>query len=305
MPRRDHIDLAGAVGLIGFSALMGFNQVVIKVVNEGLQPVFFAALRSAGAALCIGLWMWARGRAPKVAPGTWGVGLLSGVIFATEFTFLFLALDLTTVTRTSVILYSMPVWLAVAAHFLLPGERITPGKAAGLALVFAGVAWAVIDRPGGGGQASLVGDLCALAAAFGWAAIALVLKGTRLRDVHPEMQLFWQVTVSAPILMAAAFLFGPFLRDLAPIHLWGLGFQIVVVVSMGFVFWFWLLSIYPAAGVASFSFLGPIFGFLFGWLLLGEEIGWSLAGALALVAAGLVLINRPPGAPPAQVPQKV
>ena len=132
-----------------------------------------------------------------------------------------------------------------------------------------------------------------------------MLKGTKLREVHPEMQLFWQVTVSAPILLAAAVFFGPFIRDFQPIHIWGLGFQIVIMVSMGFVFWFWLLSIYPAAGVASFSFLGPIFGFLFGWLLLGEEIGWSLAGALVLVAAGLILINRPPRAPPAQVPQKV
>ena len=190
-------------------------------------------------------------------------------------------------------------------HLVLPGERITPNKAAGLALAFAGVAWAIIDRPSGGGQASLIGDLCALAAAINWAMIALVLRGTSLRDVHPEMQLFWQVAVSAPLLMGAAFFFGPFVRELEPIHLWGLGFQIVVVVSMGFVFWFWLLSIYPAAGVASFSFLAPIFGFLFGWLLLGEEIGWSLAGALALVAAGLILINRPPKAPPAQVPQKV
>lgn len=305
MQRKDHIDAFGAVALIGFSALLGFNQVVIKVVNEGLQPVFFAAVRSAGAALVIGLWMWSRGRPPSVIPGTWGVGILSGVIFATEFTFLFIALDLTTVTRTSVIFYSMPVWLAVAAHFLLPGERITPNKAAGLALAFAGVAWAILDRPDGGGQASLIGDLCALAAAFSWATIALVLKGTRLGEVHPEMQLFWQVTVSAPLLLGVAFFFGPFIRDFQPIHIWGLGFQIVIMVSMGFVFWFWLLSIYPAAGVASFSFLGPIFGFLFGWLLLGEEIGWSLAGALVLVAAGLILINRPPRAPPAQVPQKV
>jgi len=309
MPERRQMDAAGAAMLVGFAALLGFNQVVIKVVNDGLQPVFFAALRSFGATACLWLWMSARGRRPRIAPGTGPAGVLAGVIFATEFVFLFLALDLTTVTRTSVIFYSMPVWLALGAHLLLPGERITPVKALGLAVAFAGVAWAILDRPAGG-QASLSGDLCALGAALGWASIVLAARGTRLRELAPDMQIFWQVSVSGPILLALSLAFGPFIRDLAPIHLWGLGFQIVVMVSFGFVFWFWLLSIYPAAGVASFSFLAPIFGFAFGWLILGEEVGWSLAGALVLVSAGLVLINRPAKAPPGdgppdQVPQKV
>jgi drug/metabolite transporter (DMT)-like permease len=54
--------------------------------------------------------------------------------------------------------------------------------------------------------------------------------------------------------------FGPFLRDPSLIHWAGLGFQIVAVVSAGFLFWFWLLTIYPASSVAAFAFLSPIFG---------------------------------------------
>ena len=106
--------------------------------------------------------------------------------------------------------------------------------------------------------------------------------------------------VSAPILFVAAPFFGPFIRELETIHLWGLAFQIVVVVTLGFAFWLWLLSIYPAASVAAFSFLSPVFGVLFGWALLGEHVGWPVLVALILVAAGLILINRP-----AQVPHKV
>ncbi|GAA0285852.1 hypothetical protein GCM10008966_03280 [Rhodovulum strictum] len=127
-------------------------------------------------------------------------------------------------------------------------------------------------------------------------------RATPLNRVAPEMQLFWQVAVSAPILLALSPLFGPLLRDLAPLHLWGLGFQIVVIVSFGFVAWLWLLARYPAASVASFSFLTPVFGVGLGWALLGEHVGASVLGALVLVACGIVLINRPPRA---QVPQKV
>jgi drug/metabolite transporter (DMT)-like permease len=292
MTERDRIDAFGAVSLVLFSALLGFNQVVIKVVNEGLQPVFFAGLRSAGAVLCVGLWMWVRGKSLRPLPGTWRAGVLIGCVFSLEFLLLFTALDLTTVARTSVIFYSMPLWMALGAHLFGTGDRITGPKAAGLILAFGGVSWAILDRPSGG-EASLVGDLAALFAAIGWATAGLMAKLSSLRHDSPEMQLMWQIAISAVALIALSPLFGPLVRDLQPIHLWGLGFQIVVVVSAGFVFWLWLLSIYPASGVAAFGFLGPIFGVAFGWLILGEEIGVTLLGALVFVAAGLWLINRP------------
>lgn len=295
MERKDHIDAFGAVALVGFAALLAFNQVVIKVVNEGLQPVFFAGVRSLGAVPCVWLWMRFRGLRPEIAPGTVPAGILIGALFAVEFVFMFIALDLTTVTRMAVIFYSMPIWLALGAHVLLPGERITAGKAAGLVLAFAGVAWAIVDRGGGEGAGSLAGDLCALASAFCWAGIALAARGTSLVRVRPEMQLFWQVSVSAPILLVLAPAFGPLIRDLAPIHLWGLVFQIVVVVTGAFVLWLWLLTIYPAASVAAFSFLSPIFGVFFGWTLLGEPVGAQILGPLALVSLGLWVMNRPRG----------
>lgn len=285
------------MSLIGFAVFLAFNQVVIKVTNGGLQPVFFAGLRSLGAVLCIYAWMRFRGL--PISFEALGPGLLVGTIFAAEFVCLFLALDLTTVSRSAVIFYSMPVWMALGAHFLL-GERITRPKFLGLLLAFAGVVVALSARPDEGVQ-SLIGDLCALGAALGWAGSALGVRATRLREDSPEMQLFWQVLVSAPLLLIAAPLFGPLIRDLAPIHLWGLAFQIVFVVSGGFIFWLWLLSLYPAASVASFSFLSPVFGVLLGWLLLDEQVGPSILTSLVLVAVGLILINRKPR----QVPQKV
>jgi drug/metabolite transporter (DMT)-like permease len=293
MERKDRIDAFGAISLTGFSVFLAFNQIIIKLVNQGLQPVFFAGLRSAIAVLCLWVWMTWRGRPPRLRREMAVPGIAIGVAFAAEFLCLFTALDLTTVTRTSIILYSMPVWLTLAAHFVLPGERISPRKALGLALAFAGVAWAILDRGEGPGRASLIGDLCALGAAFGWAGMTLIARGTRLREIRPEMQLFWQVLISAPLMIAAAPFFGPLIRDLQPIHLAGLAFQGVVVVAAGFLFWLWLLSIYPAAGVASFSFLTPIFGVTLGWALLGEHVGPTLGASALLVAVGIILINRP------------
>lgn len=291
MENKPQIDLFGALALTGFASLLAFNQVVIKVTNGGLQPVFFAGLRSLGAVFCILLWLYWRKIPLRIAAGTAPWGLLVGCVFAVEFLCLFVALDLTAVSRASVIFYSMPVWLALMAHLILPADRITPRKALGLALALAGVAVAILWR--GSAAGNLWGDLAALVAAMAWAVTAMIAKASPLRAVKPELQLLWQVAVSAPVLLVAALFFGPLIRDLAPIHLAGLAFQIVVVVSAGFIFWLWLLSVYPASSVASFSFLSPVLSVALGWLLLDEDVGAELIAALVLVAAGIVLINRP------------
>lgn len=289
--RKDRLDAFGGSVLLGVTLLLAFNQIIIKLVNDGLQPVFFAGLRSALAVGFVWAWLAWKGRPPRLNRVSWGAGLLIGAVFAAEFLFLFLALDLTSVGRTSLIMYSMPVWYALLAHFGL-GERITPTKAAGLALAFSGCALAILSRPATG-EASLAGDLCALGAAWGWALTAFVARRPVMRAEGPEMQLFWMVLVSAPILLLTAPFFGPLVRDLQPIHLVGLLFQASVVVAGGFITWLWLMSVYPSSTVASFSFLTPILALGLGALIFGESITWPILAAALLVAAGIVLINRP------------
>ncbi len=287
------MDAAGAGRLILLSMLLGLNQVAIKFTNEGLQPIFWAGLRSLLSAGCLVLWLKFQGRPVCFAKSAFAAGTCAGLAFSLEFLALFVALDLTTVVRTSVILYSMPVWLAAAAHFLIPGERLTPAKTAGLGLAMTGVAVAMFGPGKSESDASFIGDLCALAAAMAWACIPLCARLTNFSRVEPEMQLMWMVTVSAPALCAASLFFGPLIRDIQLIHLPAFLFQAAVVVTGGFMLWLHMLRTYPASSVASFSFLAPVFGVFFGWLLLDETVGPELLAALALVSTGIVLINRP------------
>lgn len=301
MHPKNHIDTFGATSLIGLALLLAFNQVVIKVASEAFQPVFFAGARSAGAVFCILIWMWWRGMSVSLPRAVIPSAILIGLVFSVEFLMLFTALDLTSVSRASVIFYSMPVWLALSAHFIIPGDRLTARKSFGLLIAFTGVAWAILDQ-NTGGETSLIGDLCALGAAIGWAITILLVKATPLKTVRPEVQLFYQVLISAVVLLAVAPLFGPLIRNPTPIHYAAMAFQIVAIATFAFIFWLWLMSIYPASGVASFSFLSPVLSVLMGWFLLGEKISVSIIGALILVVVGIALINR---APKAQVPQKV
>jgi len=291
--QKANIDTFGAICLIAFSLLLGINHVVIKLVNNGLQPIFFCGLRSAIAALFIMFWMKYK-RIPIEFPrADFKIGVLAGSIFAAEFLFLFLALDYTTVIRNSIIYYSMPLWLSLLAHFFLPNETITRIKLAGLTLAFTGVVWAILTREPTSNNFTIFGDLCALGGAIGWAAIILLARGSSFSRIKPEMQLLWMTLVSAPILIIISLFFGDLLRDFTYIYIYGLLFQSIIVVAMGFIFWLWLLSIYPASGVASFAFLTPIFGMAFGWLILKEQFSSDVIIAATLVIIGIYLINRP------------
>ncbi len=290
MERKSSIDTFGVVALVLFALHLAFNQVVIKVTNGGFGPVFLAGIRSVGGLIVLALWMRWRGVSLRLPRATWFGGALAGTLFALEFMSLFVALDLTTVSRASVIFYSMPVWLALAAHVALPGERLSALRMLGLAVAMGGVALAMLDRSNG--AASLTGDILALVAAICWAGIALCVRVTGLSTAAPEQQLMWQLVMSAPLLLFAALFFGPFIREVQPIHIAGLLFQIFAIASFGFLAWFWLMSMYPASSVASFSFLSPVFAVILGWLLLGEQVGWQVWVALVMVAVGLLLINR-------------
>lgn len=291
MEPRSQMDAFGAAALIAFALHLAFNQVVIKVTAGGFGPIFAAGLRSAGAVLVLLLWMRLRGISLTIPAAAIKPGIIAGLLFALEFMCLFSALDFTTVSRASVIFYSMPVWLALASHFLMPDDRLSGIRIVGFAMAMAGVGLALLDRSDT--TASLAGDLLALTSALCWAGIALCVKITPLKTVPPAQQLILQVAVSAPILLGAALISGDLIRDLQPIHLWGMGFQIIAVASLGFLVWFWLLTLYPASAVASFSFLSPVFAVLLGWLLLDEHVSLRVWAALLLVAAGITLINRP------------
>jgi drug/metabolite transporter (DMT)-like permease len=294
--RKDRIDATGAALLIGFSLLLAVNQILIKLVNAGMNPVFQAGLRSAAAILPVILFARLAGWKLTIRDGSLWPGVLAGLFFSFEFVLLFQALEWTSVSRTAILFYTMPVWVALAAHFFIPAERLTPRRIAGLLLAVAGVVVALAKDDHPASERAFVGDLMALLAATGWAAVGLTARLTALSRANPAMQLVYQLVVSAPVLLLLAAFAGEPFRDMTP-ALWGIfAFQAVGVVAAGFMLWFWVLSIYPASDMASFAFLTPVFGVALAALTLGEPLTENVVAALVLVGAGIWLVNRRPRA---------
>jgi drug/metabolite transporter (DMT)-like permease len=72
-----------------------------------------------------------------------------------------------------------------------------------------------------------------------------------------------------------------------------MAYQVVIVAFASYLIWFWLLTRYLAGRLLVFSFLTPLFGVLFGMLLLGDRPSPHFFMAAAMVVAGIVLVNLP------------
>ena len=130
-------------------------------------------------------------------------------------------------------------------------------------------------------------------AAIAWALIVLVARKSRLADSTPEMQLLYQLLVSGILLLGIAFVSGETFRVMTLSISLIFAFQVIFVVSIGFLIWFWALSTYPAGEMASFGLLTPLFGVFFGWLIFDDVLSFGFLIALAMVCGGIVLNNLP------------
>jgi drug/metabolite transporter (DMT)-like permease len=293
--RKDKMDLLAVSFLIGFNVLLGLNQALVKLVNDGFSPLLQGGLRSACAFLPVLIFAVVMRRRLSVTDGSLPWGILNGLFFSIEFGLLFIALDYSTVARVSLFFYMMPVWVTIAAHFSIPEEPLNRNKVVGLSLAVIGVAIGFGGNLGEAGEDAWLGDLLALLAGMFWAAIAMLTR-LKLSHVSSEMNLLYQLFVSGILLTLLALCVGDPVREPTAMIYGILAFQVIAIVSIGFLVWFWILSTYPVSSMASFSLLTPIFGVFFGWQIFDDAVTPALGIALLLAGAGIVLINRPAAA---------
>ncbi len=292
------IDGMAALLIVLCCACWGLNQVAIKVANAGIPPMLQAGLRSMLSATLLLGWARARGIPLFDRDGSLWAGLATGAVFGVEFVLLYKGLNWTTASHGVLFLYSMPFFVAVGAHLLIPGDRLTRPKIIGLCAAFAGLAIALSGGFGGeAGGVSLLGDLMCIAAGIGWAATTLIIRTTALKSVSAEKVLFYQLAVSVPVMIGASRIAGESAPSFAdPGVVIAFTYTVVVVAFISYVVWFWLLSRHSPSAISAFTFLTPIFGALAGAVILGEALTIRIAIALVLVAWGIYLVNRPAGA---------
>jgi drug/metabolite transporter (DMT)-like permease len=293
--RKDRLDATALLLLLACCALWGGSQVLIKATTAQVPPTLQAAIRFGGASVLLLIWAQYKGTPVFTRDGLTRAGLLAGALFALEFIAMSVAISHTTASRLTVFVYTSPFWVAVLVPLFVKSEKLARWQWLGLSLAFLAVALALSDnlRRTGLDGFSWLGDGLALVAGMLWGLTTVVIRTMGLIQMNPVRLLFLQTAVTAVALPFASLALGEVWAW--PTENWAyasLAFQTVVIATLSYLAWMWLLVHYPATQISAFSFLTPVFGVIFGAAWLSERITPTLWAGLALVCVGLVLVQR-------------
>lgn len=291
MVARKPLDATATGLMMIFCAILGLQQVAIKIAAPDIAPTMQIALRSGVGALLLGAFMLIRGEGFRFADSSWKAGLVVGVLFTLEYYFLGEALRFTSASHAVVFLYTAPIFSALLLHLLVPAERMVATQWLGIALAFAGVAVTFVFGDAEGASVhSLQGDVLAVFAGLAWGATTVVIRTSVLAHVPAKQTLMYQLVVACVALLCVAVSTDQTAITPTVTVLVSMGFQSIIVAFAGFLLWFWLLRHYVVSQVGALAFLTPLLGVGFGAVLLKEPVEPVFILGTVCVVAGIVLV---------------
>lgn len=272
----------------------GSTWLAIKVGLGSLPPITFAGIRFVIASSLLASYAIAkRVEFPKDA-SSWRVMLfLSLSQIAVPYALAFWGEQYMTAGLTSLLFATLPFFVAVFAHFMIPGERVTARKMSAMLLCFIGVA-VIFSRELMFTVNSFWGGIAVVASA-GIAGCANVVGKKYSESINSTVNVVVQMGVGSILLVAAGLLLEhgvPLSFDYTSV------FAIVYLAVLGstfaFVALYWLFTRMEVTRISLFTFITPIVAVLLGWLILGESVDISVAAGGSLILVGVVLLSRVP-----------
>ena len=286
------MDLKGAAMAVLISILWGANTVVIKMGLEDAPPLRLACLRFVVGGVVICLWAWATGRFAgfRIEPAEWRPLALLGLLFSVQMAATNVGTWLTSAAHASILLNLYAVHTVVLAHFLIPGDRLSVKKLAGILVAYSGIVLLFAGQAVHGSP-TLLGDVVVTVAGF-LLAERTVYLARAVQRLDPVKLLLAQAVVGTALFVVVSFLVEP-----APTR-WtarlgaSVAYQGVLISGFNFVVNLALLRHYRPSALSAFFLTQPIFGVVAAALVAGDPLTLELVLACAAVAVGIGLTSR-------------
>lgn len=272
------------------SLLWGGSFLFNELALAGL-PALTVVWGRVGLAALI-LWGVVRATRAALPPrGIWPALLVMGLLNnAVPFTLFVLAQGQITGALASVLNAMTPIFTVLVAHLATTDEKLTPVRGVGVALGFAGVLAMVLD---GGMSGTRLALFACLGAAFSYALASVWGRRFRAAGLPPLATAFGQLTASTALMLPV------WLVVDRPWALAWPGWEPVLAVvalaslssALAYLIFFRILAEAGATAVSLVTFLIPISAAGLGWLVLGERLETRHLVGLALILAGLAVID--------------
>ncbi len=276
------------------SVVWGGSFLFIGVAVKELPPLTIVALRVAMGALALRLILAVMGVPMPREREAWiaflGMGILNNVI---PFTLIVWGQKHIASGLASILNATTPLFTVIVAHYLTADERLTRQRFAGVVVGFLGVAVMIGGAALQSWNVAIPAQLAVLAAAVSYAFSGVYGRRFKAMGIPPLATAAGQVTASSAVLLPVALLVD---------HPWALPLPSTgTVASMlglallstafAYTLFFRLLGRAGATNVGLVTFLIPVSAILLGVLVLGETLEPRHMAGMALIGAGLILID--------------
>lgn len=274
-------------GLMLFLCIIwGFNFVIMKLGNDVFPPVLFAAFRFLlGAIVLFGFTYFKKIPLPGKRELKWYI--LCGVLQTTYFNIAIqISLNYISAGLTSVLTYSMPLFLSLMAHYFIPGEKLTVRKTGGILIGILGLFLAMDIRLG----ENLWAPILALSSAVTWALSSLIFK-KKLQGCDTVQFTTWQMGAGAIGLFLYSISFEHGQSHWSLMAVVYLLYSGILASALAFVIWSHILSKMEASKASISLLIVPVVGTLSGFLFLKEGLNAITLLGIILVLSGVWLVN--------------
>ncbi|MCU0829532.1 MAG: DMT family transporter [Tabrizicola sp.] len=273
------------------SLLWGGSFLFNELALTGLPVVSIVWGRVALAAVVLALVVKASGQGMPVRavwPALAVMGVLNNLV---PFTLFVLAQGQITGALASVLNATTPLFTVLVAHLATQDERLTPGKAAGVGLGFAGVLAMMLGEDLGG---ELLAILACLGAALSYGLAGVWGRRFKAAGLAP-LQTAAGVLICSTVILTPVWLvvdrpWAQAVPGWTPV----LAVVALAVLSsaVAYLIFFRILARAGAVAISLVTFLIPFSAAGLGWLVLGERLEARHFLGLALILGGLAVIER-------------
>jgi drug/metabolite transporter (DMT)-like permease len=281
--------------LLIVALIWALNFSVSKISLAEIDPMSFNAMRFFLATFLMWGFLWRSGTWIPLRKGDVGkfifLGLVGNLLYQLLFIF---GLDRTFSANSAVMLGTIPVWVAVIAHFTSE-EKMNRNKLIGVILAFSGVILILLGKPERISLSSetFTGDLLTLLAAsvFGF----YTVRSKAFLSYYPPIQF---TTMSMSVGGTSLVLAGiPWLVELdwgsiSLVAYGGAAYNGLFSVGVAYIIWNYGLRQVGAVRTATFQNLVPVLGLFLGLLILGEQLTLIQYVGAGIVVAGIVQTRR-------------
>ena len=276
--------------LILLAALWGASYIFIRVAVPALGPFVLMGARVALASGALALYALLLARGMPKFRSRWKEFLIVGATnSAIPFTLIAAAEIELTASLAAILNSTTALFVAVVAAVWI-GESLTVKKVVGLLLGFAGVVMLVGWDPVPFNGAVLLAVGAILAASLSYAVGGVYVKRT-FAGVSPLAMTIGQQGAAAAILLPLAAASLPAEAPPLPAALSALALALLCT-AVAYLLYFRLIENVGPTETLAVTFLVPVFGLLFGVVLLGDPVGLGTLVGFAIISYGVALVTE-------------